>query len=93
MANMAIKLYVGNLSYETTEDQLIETFSAYGSVTNANIVRDRDTNQPKGFGFVEMEDNSAGNTAIMSLNGTEINGRELRVSEARPKQNRDQRKF
>ena len=86
---MAKKLYVGNLSYQTTEDQLIETFSSYGSVASANIVYDRNSNQSKGFGFVEMEDDAAGNTAITSLNGTELNGREMRVSEARPKQDRD----
>jgi RNA recognition motif-containing protein len=86
---MAKKLYVGNLNYSTTDEQLVETFSQYGTVASANIIYDRYSNQSKGFGFVEMEDDSAGEAAISALNGAELNGRELRVSEARPRQDRD----
>ena len=86
---MANKLYVGNLNYSTTDDQLHQAFSQYGTVANAHIVYDKYSNQSKGFGFVEMEDKSAGEAAITSLNGTELNGRELRVSEARPRNDRD----
>ena len=86
---MSKKIYVGNLSYSTSEDQLEETFSQYGEVAGANIIMDKYTNQSKGFGFVEMSDESNATAAISALNGAELNGRELRVSEAKPRQDRD----
>src|SRR5204863_4216202 len=78
-------IFVGNLSYQTTQDELYAAFSAFGSVERVNIVTDRDTGQPRGFAFVEMTDSNAAQQAIQSLNGTEMNGRALNVNEARPK--------
>lgn len=79
---MSKKIYVGNMSYSTTKDQLEELFSQYGTVQNVNIIIDRQTNRAKGFAFVEMEANDAATAAISALNGTEFNGRALRVNEA-----------
>lgn len=79
---MAKKLYVGNMSYNTTEDDLRDIFSQYGNVLSATIIMDRETRRPKGFGFVEMEENSAADAAISQLDGKEIDGRNLRVNEA-----------
>ncbi len=87
MANK--KIYVGNLNYSTTDDQLSDLFGQYGTVESANIIFDKYTNQSKGFGFVEMADDETAAAAISALNGTEYNSRELRVSEARPRQDRD----
>jgi len=78
-------IFVGNLSYQTTQDELFAAFSAYGNVERVNIVNDRDTGQPRGFAFVEMTESRDAQTAISSLNGTEMNGRTLNVNEARPK--------
>ena len=78
-------IFVGNLSYQTTQDDLQAAFSAYGSVERVSIVTDRDTGQARGFAFVEMADAQAAATAISQLNGTELNGRTLNVNEARPK--------
>jgi cold-inducible RNA-binding protein len=78
-------IFVGNLSFQTTQDELQAAFSAYGSVERVNIVTDRDSGQPRGFAFVEMTDRQEAETAIARLNGTEMNGRALNVNEARPK--------
>jgi len=78
-------IFVGNLSYQTTEDDLRAAFSAYGSVERVNIVTDRDTGQPRGFAFVEMTESAAAQAAIAQLNGADLNGRTLNVNEARPK--------
>ena len=86
---MSKKIYVGNLSYSTSEDQLEETFAQYGEVASANIIVDKYSNQSKGFAFVEMAEESNATAAISALNGAELNGRELRVSEAKPRENRD----
>lgn len=80
-----ISIFVGNLSFKTTQDELHAAFSAYGSVERVNIVTDRDSGQPRGFAFVEMSDRSAAEAAISRLNGSELNGRALNVNEARPK--------
>ncbi len=80
-----MKIFVGNLSYATTEDDLKATFSAYGAVERVSVVTDRDTGQPRGFAFVEMPNRSEAETAISVLNGRELNGRALNVNEARPK--------
>ena len=85
---MSKKLYVGNMNYATTEDQLRDLFSQYGTVVNVNIVTDRFTNQSKGFGFVEMEEDSASEAAISALNKFEFDGRQLRVDEARERRPR-----
>ena len=78
---MSKKIYVGNMSYSTTEQQLTDLFSQFGAVQSVNIVVDRYTNQAKGFGFVEMEDDAA-EAAISALNGKELGGRQLKVNEA-----------
>ena len=78
-------IFVGNLSYQTTQDELQTAFSAYGGVERVNIVTDRDTGQPRGFAFVEMTDSKAAQAAIAHLNGAELHGRTLNVNEARPK--------
>ncbi len=78
-------IFVGNLSYQTTQDDLHAAFAAYGGVERVNIVTDRDTGQPRGFAFVEMSDSQAAQAAITHLNGAELNGRALNVNEARPK--------
>jgi RNA recognition motif-containing protein len=83
---MGMKLYVGNLSYETTEEQLNTLFSEAGEVTSAKIITDRQTGQPRGFGFVEMETKMDGQKAISMLNGRNIDGRPLAVNEAKPQQ-------
>ena len=86
---MNTKLYVGNLPYETTESELQALFGAAGEVSTINIVRDRATGQPRGFAFVEMSDDSAAEQAISKFNGTDFNGRNLTVNEARPMEKRD----
>jgi len=81
------KVYVGNLSFNATEDQVRDLFAEYGDVQSIAMINDRDTGRFRGFAFVEMED-SAANAAIKALNGTEIDGRELTVNEARPREER-----
>jgi len=76
-------IYVGNLSFRATQDEVHALFSQYGNVENVNLVTDRDSGQPRGFAFVEMTDGAA--TAIAQLNGYELGGRALVVNEARPK--------
>ena len=78
-------IFVGNLSYQTTQEDLYAAFSAYGSVERVNIVTDRETGQPRGFAFVEMTERRDAETAIAKLNGAELNGRAMNVNEARPK--------
>ncbi|MCP5515165.1 MAG: RNA-binding protein [Spirochaetales bacterium] len=86
---MSKKLYVGNLNYATTEDQLADLFAEYGNVLDVSIVIDRYTNRSKGFGFVEMEDGTAASEAIAALNGKQFNNRELLVNEARERAPRE----
>jgi cold-inducible RNA-binding protein len=83
---LGMKLYVGNLSYEMTEEQLNTLFSEAGEVISAKIITDRHTGQPRGFGFVEMETKMDGQKAISMLNGRNIDGRPLAVNEAKPQQ-------
>ena len=78
-------IFVGNLSFQTTEQEVRSLFEAYGTVDRVNIVTDRDSGQPRGFGFVEMANNAEGDRAIAGVNGKEIGGRALSVNEARPK--------
>lgn|SRR5262245_47400522 len=80
-----MKLYVGNLSFQTTEDRLRQLFEPHGQVVSATIVMDRDTGRSRGFGFVEMGDASQGQAAITAINNQEIDGRKLTVNEAKPK--------
>ncbi len=83
------KLFVGNLDYSTTEDELKEFFSVAGTVNSATIITDRDTGRSKGFGFVEMSSPEEAQVAIDQLDGKELNGRELAVSIARPREPRN----
>ncbi len=82
-----MKIYVGNLSYNTTQDSLAEQFGAYGKVDEVAIIMDRETGRPRGFAFVTMANNNEGSQAIEALNGLELDGRTLTVNEARPKPN------
>lgn len=84
--SMSKKLYVGNLSYETTSDDLRDAFSVYGPVTSAEVIVDRDTGRSRGFGFVEMAEGGA--EAIKALDLTELQGRNITVNEARPREER-----
>ena len=85
---MAMKLYVGNLSYNVTNTSLEELFAQFGSVRSAQVIQDRDTQRSKGFGFVEMSDDNAARQAIAALNEKEHDGRNLTVNEARPREER-----
>ena len=78
-------IYVGNLSFKTTEEQVQEVFSAYGQVERVSLITDRATGRPRGFGFVEMTDDAEAKAAIEALNGTDLDGRALTVNEAKPK--------
>jgi RNA recognition motif-containing protein len=80
-----MNIYIGNMSFDTTEDQLRQAFEGFGEVSTVKIITDRDTGRPKGFAFVEMPELSAANAAIGGLNGHELNGRPLNVNEAKPK--------
>ena len=82
---MAQKIYVGNMNYSTTEDSLKNLFSQYGQVVSVAVIKDRFTEQSKGFGFVEMEDAAAAEAAMGALNGTEFEGRRIRVNPAEDK--------
>lgn len=84
---MANKLYVGNLPYSMTADDLRETFSAHGTVQSADVISDRDSGRSKGFGFVEMSSEEEAQAAIDALNGQDVQGRALTVNVARPKAN------
>jgi cold-inducible RNA-binding protein len=85
---MGKKLYVGNLSYETGDSDLLALFGAHGTVQSAQVIMDRDTGRSKGFGFVEMGSDSEAQAAIQALNGKEHGGRSLTVNEARPREDR-----
>lgn len=85
---MSMKLYVGNLSFGTTEEDLQQLFSQVGSVESASMITDRDTGRSRGFAFVEMSSKSEGEAAIAKFNGSEVDGRALTVNEAKPRENR-----
>ena len=82
------RLYVGNLSFNSSEGTVRDAFAAFGTVDSVHLVTDRDTGQPRGFGFVEMADASEAQAAIDGLNGTMLDGRSLNVNEARPRPER-----
>jgi len=88
---MGRKLYVGNLPYSASQQSLEEAFSQCGTVDSANVITDRDTGQSRGFGFVEMSTDGEAQKAIQELNGFNMDGREIRVNEAKPKAPRDNR--
>lgn len=85
---MAKKVYVGNMSFDTSEDKLQELFQAHGEVTSVSVVTDRYTGRPRGFAFVEMATDEAATAAIAALNGQLVDGRQLNVAEARPRKPR-----
>lgn len=85
---MSMKLYVGKLSYDTDDKKLEETFAAYGKVASVAVIKDRDSGQSKGFGFVEMAEDSEAQAAIKELNGKELDGRTIVVNQARPQTDR-----
>jgi RNA recognition motif-containing protein len=87
-AAVAKKLYVGNLSYEVTDDALEGLFTPHGTVQSAQVIMDRDTGRSKGFGFVEMSSDAEAQAAIAALNGKEVGGRSLTVNEAKPREDR-----
>lgn len=86
-------IYVGNLPFSATDDQLHAAFAAHGEVTSAKVIMDRDSGRSKGFGFVEMADGAAAAAAIKALDGSDMDGRNIRVNEARPRENRPPRRF
>ena len=85
---MSMKLYVGNLSFQTSSDDLQQLFSQAGTVESANVIEDRETGRSRGFAFVEMSSKEEGNAAIQQLNGHEVGGRALNVNEAKPREDR-----
>ncbi len=86
---MAKKIYVGNMSYDTTENALRELFAAHGEVTSVSVITDRYSGRPRGFAFVEMSSDAEATTAIAALDGQTVDGRALKVNEARPRAPRD----
>jgi len=87
---MSKKLYVGNLSWSTTEEEVRSSFEAFGEVSSVKLIEDRETGRPRGFGFVEMDDDGA-IQAIKELDGKEFGGRNIKVNEARPREERPAR--
>jgi len=87
-----MNIYVGNLSYGMSEDELRDAFGAFGEVSSVKILMDRETGRSRGFGFVEMPNQSEAETAITQLNGKDVGGRALRINEARPREQQQQRR-
>jgi len=85
---MSMKLYVGNLSFNATAQDLTELFSEFGAVESANVIEDRETGRSRGFAFVEMSSKEEGQAAIEQVNGREVDGRQLKVNEAKPQESR-----
>ena len=85
---MSMKLYVGNLSFQTSSEELQQLFAEAGTVESSSVVEDRDTGRSRGFGFVEMSSKEEGDAAIQQFNGREVGGRALNVNEAKPRENR-----
>ena len=84
---MSVNIYVGHLPYKITEDSLRDLFEQHGEVSSVKIITDRETGRSKGFGFIEMSDNAAAENAILQLNETEVQGRNIRVNVAKPRNN------
>ena len=87
---MSMKLYVGNLSFQTSSEDLQQLFAQAGTVESASVVEDRDTGRSRGFGFVEMSSKEEGEAAIAQFNGNDLNGRNLTVNVAKPRENRNE---
>ncbi len=83
-----MKIYVGNLSFETTETEIRELFGQYGEVEEVNLITDRETGRPRGFGFIEIRNDQAAREAIGALDGTEFGSRQIKVNEAKPRTDR-----
>ncbi|HLU60745.1 MAG TPA: RNA-binding protein [Gammaproteobacteria bacterium] len=88
-----MNIYVGNLPYRMSDDELRDLFTPFGEVTSAKIIIDKMTDRSKGFGFVEMPDNAAAENAIREINGKDVGGRPLRVNEAKPRENSPRPRF
>ena len=86
-----MNIYVGNLAYSVTEDELRESFGAYGEITSVSLITDKFSGESKGFGFVEMANNSEADAAIKALNETPLKGRNIKVNQAKPRGDRPQR--
>lgn len=86
-----MNIYAGNLSYDVSESELKEAFAEFGAVTSVKIIMDRETGRAKGFGFVEMETKEAGEAAIEALDGSELKGRNMKVNESKPREERPRR--
>ena len=86
---MSMKLYVGNLAFQTTSDDLQQLFAQAGTVESVSVIEDRDTGRSRGFAFVEMSSAEEGQAAIQQLNGQDVGGRALNVNEAKPRENRN----
>jgi RNA recognition motif-containing protein len=82
------KLYVGNLSFNSSEDDITDAFAAHGTVTSVNLITDRDTGRPRGFAFVEMSNGSEAEAAIQALDGQDLGGRNIKVNVAKPRESR-----
>ncbi|MFS8119960.1 MAG: RNA recognition motif domain-containing protein [Microcoleus sp.] len=90
---MAFKLFVGGLPFSTTDDELRELFAVHGEVVSARVVTDRETGRSRGFGFVEMADETAGKAALAAVNGSDLGGRTVKVDEAQAREDRPRRDF
>jgi len=88
----AVKVYVGNLPFTATEDEIRDLFGEYGQVNDVTMISDRETGRPRGFGFIEFQDEAAGREAISQLDGKDFGGRQLKVNEARPRADRGDRR-
>src|SRR6266576_4713125 len=88
IVSMSTKLFVGNLSFNTTQEQLQDLFAAHGNVTEVDVIMDKFSGRPRGFGFVTMENKESADAAVQALNGKDIDGRALTVNEARPREDR-----
>lgn len=86
-----MKIYIGNMPYSVTSDELEALFGAHGRVQDAQVITDRETGRSKGFGFIDMPDNSEADEAIKALNGTQLSGRQITVNQARPRRERTRR--
>ncbi len=88
-----LNIYVGNLPYSVNEEDLRNLFSEFGEVSSAHVISDRETGRSKGFGFVEMDNSEDGQKAIEALDGSDLSGRNIRVNEAKPREDRPRRRF
>ncbi|PAJ74082.1 RNA-binding protein [Pseudoalteromonas sp. NBT06-2] len=88
-----MQIYVGNMSYQTTEETIKSLFEQYGKVQKVTLIKDRETQRPKGFGFISMSDDNAGTKAIEELNQQEFEGRALKINEAKPREERPRRDY